>query len=249
MRTLWALITTAALSTLVVWISATASPFMLQAPPPVLAVPDDNQGFEPIFNGKSLTNWEGDTNFWRVENGAIVGETTADKPLERNTFLIWRGGRTKDFELKLEYRLTGGNSGIQYRSVEVPEIGTWVLKGYQADMDSQDRYTGQLFEERGRGFLALRGQSTRLEGEKKVKILGSVGDAAALKGHIKAGHWNHFHIIARKNVLIHIVNGHVMSTAVDDDEENRSSDGVLGLQLHQGPPMKVEFRKILLKQM
>ena len=129
---------------------------------------DDHTGFESIFDGKTLKGWDGDTAFWRVENETIIGESTAEKPLKANTFLIWRGGQPKDFELKLEYRINSTNSGVQYRSVELPEVGKWVLKGYQADIDFQNTYTGQLYEERGRGFLAMRGQMTRLQqGNKK----------------------------------------------------------------------------------
>jgi hypothetical protein len=96
---------------------------------------DDNSGFVPIFDGKTLKDWDGDATFWRVENGEIVGETTAEKVVKLNNFLIWRGGTVKDFELKVEFKLSGTNSGIQYRSVELPDVGKWVLKGYQADMD------------------------------------------------------------------------------------------------------------------
>ena len=96
---------------------------------------DDNAGFVPIFDGKTMNGWDGDPTFWRVENGEIVGETTPEKVVKMNNFLIWRGGKVKDFELKIDFRLSGTNSGIQYRSVEMPELGKWVLKGYQADMD------------------------------------------------------------------------------------------------------------------
>ena len=97
--------------------------------------PDDNAGFVPIFDGKTLNGWDGDPRFWRVENGEIVGETTPEKVVKQNNFLIWRGGTVKDFELKVEFRLNGTNSGIQYRSTELPDVGKWVLKGYQADID------------------------------------------------------------------------------------------------------------------
>ncbi|HEX5081926.1 MAG TPA: DUF1080 domain-containing protein, partial [Blastocatellia bacterium] len=112
--------------------------------------PDDHTGFEAIFDGKTLNGWDGNPAFWRVESETIIGETTAEKPLKANTFLVWRAGQPKDFELKLEYRINSTNSGVQYRSVELPEVGKWVLKGYQADIDFQNTYTGQLYEERGR---------------------------------------------------------------------------------------------------
>jgi hypothetical protein len=228
-----------------------------QAPPgarPKPAMPeplawDDRTGFQSIFDGKTLQGWDGDPAFWRAENGAIVGESTAEKVLKTNTFLIWRGGEPKDFELKVEYRISSTNSGIQYRSVEVPEAGRWVLKGYQADIDFQNTYTGQLYEERGRGFLALRGQVTYIPPGQRPRVIASPRSGDELKGLIQATDWNQFHIIARGNVLIHILNGHLMSQAIDDDVPNRALSGLLGFQMHTGPPMKIEFRGIWLKNL
>ena len=139
----------------------------------------------PIFDGKTLQGWDGDPAFWRVENGAIVGETKPGAMPKQNTFLIWRGGSPGDFELEAEYRLTGGNSGIQYRSVELPDI-RWAMKGYQADIDAAQQYTGQIYEERGRGFLALRGQTARVEAGAKPVVVGSLGGDAELKSAIQA---------------------------------------------------------------
>lgn len=209
--------------------------------------PGDHAGFTPIFNGTSLEGWDGDPAFWRADAGTIVGESTAEKPLKSNTFLIWRGGQPKDFELKLEYRMNSTNSGVQYRSVELPDVGKWVLKGYQADIDFDNQWTGQLYEERGRGFLALRGQSTYIGDGQKSRIIGSLENGDALKALIKSNDWNQVHIIARGNVLVHIVNGHVMSMVVDDDTKARAASGLLGFQMHTGPPMKVELRNIYLK--
>lgn len=207
----------------------------------------DTAGFTSIFDGKTLTGWDGDPAFWRVEDGVMVGESTVDRPLPRNTFIIWRGGRPANFELKLSYRMNATNSGIQYRSVEAPEVGQWVLKGYQADIDFQNTYTGQLYEERGRGFLAMRGQSTWIGAGAPARVVGSVGDGDALKAHVKVNDWNVFHVIARDNVLVHILNGHVMSVAIDDDPTARAMQGLIGFQMHTGPPMKVEFKDIVLK--
>lgn len=209
---------------------------------------DDATGFEPIFDGKTLNGWDGDTMFWRAENNSIIGESTAEKPLKMNTFLIWRGGQPKDFELKVQYRINATNSGVQYRSVELPDVGKWVLKGYQADIDFQNTYTGQLYEERGRGFLALRGQVTQLQAGKKLQIA-TLRGGDDLKDYIKIGDWNQLHIIARGNRLAHILNGHFMAEAIDDDTSGRALSGLLGFQLHQGPPMKVEYRNVWLKNL
>jgi hypothetical protein len=216
---------------------------------PRLPAPDDNAGFQSIFDGKTLQNWDGDSTFWRVENGAIVGQSTAEKVLKQNTFVIWRGGRTKDFELKVEFRLTGGNSGVQYRSAPLPEVEKWVLKGYQADMDAQGQYTGMLYEERGRGFLAERGRITRIAAGGERKLVGTPGEGDELKALIKSGDWNQLHVIARGSTVMHIINGRLMSLCIDEDPKGRSMDGLLGFQLHQGPPMKVEFRNVLLKNL
>jgi len=209
---------------------------------------DDHSGFESIFDGKTLKGWDGDPQFWRVEDGIIIGESTAEKPVKLNTFLIWRGGEPRDFELKLEYRMNSTNSGVQYRSVELPEVGKWVMKGYQADIDFQNQYTGQLYEERGRGFLAMRGQMTQLQPGKK-KVVANLRSGDELKALIRANDWNQVHIIAHGNVLTHIFNGHLMAQAVDDDAANRAMGGLLGFQMHVGPPMKLELRNIWLKNL
>lgn len=167
---------------------------------------------------------------------------------KQNTFLIWRGGAPGNFELEAEYRLTGGNSGFQYRSAELPQIH-WAMQGYQADIDAEQQYTGQIYEERGRGFLALRGQASEIETGAKPVAIGSLGSAAELKNAIHSQGWNDYHIIARGNVLIQILNGRVMSMLIDDDTANRKMDGLIGIQLHTGEPMKIEVRNIRLKKL
>lgn len=214
--------------------------------------PLTEEGFRPIFDGNSLHGWDCDPDFWKVVDGAIVGQSTLDHQPKQNTFCIWKGGEPGDFELKAEYRLTGvhdGNSGIQYRSVELPDVARWVMKGYQADIDLAQRYTGQIYEERNRGFLALRGQIAEVPDGKKAGAIGSVGGDAELKKFIKDGDWNEIHIIARGNTLIQLINGHVMSILVDDDTANRKMKGEIGIQLHRlpGAAMKMETRNIRLK--
>jgi hypothetical protein len=221
-----------------------------QATQPSMPDPYDfanRAGFKAIFDGASLAQWDGDPSVWRVEQGTLVGESTAEKPLSANTFIIWRGGEPRDFELKVEYRMNAGNSGIQYRSAEMPRAGRWVLRGYQADLDFENRWTGQLYEERGRGFLALRGQSTHIANGGTPRVVGTVESADALKALVRVNDWNAFHVVARGGMLMHIVNGHVMGVAVDDDTKQRALRGLIGFQMHTGPPMKVEFRNVWLK--
>lgn len=214
---------------------------------------DDHAGFEAIFDGTSLKGWDGDPTFWHVENGAIVGESTPARRLTQNTFLIWRGGEPKDFELKCEYRLTATNSGIQIRSVQLPaggDIGKWVMKGYQADIDYQNQFTGQIYEERGRGFLAMRGQAVYVADGARPRVIGNLQQSAdELKAIIKPDDWNQVHIIARGNTILQILNGAVSSIVVDDDTKNRMMSGLIGFQMHVGDPMKVQFRNIWLKRL
>jgi 3-keto-disaccharide hydrolase len=210
---------------------------------------NDESGFQLIFDGKSLQGWEGDTNYWRVENGCLVGEITPDKLLKQNSFIIWRGGETRNFELKVEYRVSArGNSGINYRSVPATN-GPWAMRGYQADIDGQNRYTGQNYEEKGRTFLAMRGQITRLTEGNLPQIIGSLGATNDLVAAIKSEDWNEFHLLADGNVLTHILNGRVMSVVIDEDQKNRKLDGLLGVQVHVGPPMKIEYRNFRLKKL
>ena len=198
--------------------------------------PLDETGFVQIFDGNSLDDWEGDAR-WQIVDGVITAENTAENPLQRNTFLIWRGGAPADFELKLDYRLTGGNSGIQYRSRELEGDG-FAMAGYQSDMDADLRYAGMIYEERGRGFLAPRG----LFNYRGVGVSGTIatlGDAEELADAINIDDWNAVHIIARGNTIVQIYNGRVMSILIDDDTEGRAMEGLIGLQLHTGPPMKI----------
>jgi len=208
----------------------------------------DEKGFIAIFDGKSLKGWEGDTVYWRVKEGKIVGEVTPETILKRNTFLIWREGTTGDFELKLEYKVSaGGNSGINYRSFEVDGV-PFALRGYQCDIDGKDEWSGQNYEERGRTFLALRGQITQIsEGEKPIEI-GALGGKDQLVAFINKEDWNECHLIIRGNTLVHLINKHVMSIVVDNDITNRKNEGLLGVQVHVGPPMKIEYRNIRIKK-
>lgn len=215
----------------------------------------DNQaatGFKQIFDDRTLNGWDCDASFWRVENGAIVGESKIDHQPKQNIFCIWKGGQPANFELRLQYRLTGvndGNSGIQYRSIERPDIAKWVLQGYQADIDLKQTYTGQIYEERARGFLSLRGQLAHAIKNEKPAVLGSVGGNDELKSFIKPDDWNDVDIIARGNILIQVWNGHLMSELIDDDTSARKVQGEIGIQLHRLPncAMKIEVRNIRLK--
>lgn len=219
---------------------------------PLAAVePPADAGFVSLFDGKSLDGWEGDPTFWSVKEGAIVGETTAEHPTKGNTFLIWRQGTVDDFELALQYRLTGGNSGIQYRSKDLSDKqqGNFVVGGYQGDFEAGTTYSGILYEERGRGILAKRGERITIgaDGTKSAGV--PIGKTEDLQKAIRQGDWNEYRIVAKGNLVQHFVNAQLMSETFDEQPAKRMHEGVLALQLHAGPPMKVEFKDIRLKRL
>jgi hypothetical protein len=226
----------------------------------------NQDGFVQIFDGKTLNGWEGDTQYWRVENGNLVGEITPATLLKTNSFIIWRGGKPADFELTLDFKITkSGNSGINYRSVALIDV-PHALKGYQADIDGANRYTGQNYEERARTTLAYRGQKVIVKPfdnttqpaslKEHIKnnawtettVTGSLGDSDSLKAKIKMEDWNTCRLVIKGNHLQHYINGILMSDVTDNDTVNGKSEGLLGVQVHVGPPMKVEYRNIMLKQ-
>lgn len=208
---------------------------------------DEDAGFEQILTEETFDNWNGKLDYWRFEDGVLIGEVKEDGLLEENTFLVWEQ-EVKDFEFKAEYRISPeGNSGINYRS-ETVNGQEDVLKGYQADLDGPNKWSGQLYEEKGRAFLALRGQITHIGKDNVPDEIGSLGEKEELGEIINQDGWNEFHLIARGNTLIHMLNGRVMSVTTDDGTK-KAGEGLLGLQLHQGPAMKVEYRNIRLKEL
>ena len=210
------------------------------------ALADD--GFVPIFDGETLDGWDGNPEIWSVEDGAITGRTSAEKPLTSNTFCIWRDGEVGDFVLRLDMKMEGGNSGIQYRSFEKPdEWGQWVIGGYQADFESGDNFSGILYGEKFRGILARRGQRTVIGDDHKPTVVEQFADAADLQQYINKDGWNSYEIRAQGFTFTHIINGHVMCEVTDEDEAERLSSGLVALQCHVGPPMKVQFRNIRLR--
>jgi len=213
-------------------------------------------GFTSLFNGSDLSGWRGNPRLWSVEDGAITGRTgeTAETKIKHNTFLVYTNDSVDDFELRLSFKIMGGNSGIQYRS-QVQGEGEFgpIVGGYQADFEAGTTYSGILYEERGRGILAQRGQVTRLvadpdnPGKHKVEVVGSVGDTKDIQAVIKPGEWNDYIIIANGNQLTHLINGRVTVSVVDEHAAGRRKSGVLALQIHVGPPMTVQFKDIRIR--
>ena len=218
-------------------------------------------GFTSMFNGKDLSGWEGLPGAWRVIDGAITAESTPDKPCKQAHYLMWRGGKPGDFELRLDFRLegAGGNSGIQFRSRELPD---WDTSGYQADIEYGDQWTGCLFEHT-RGGVAMRGEKVAIdkEGKKTVspvaapeKVQKLIADktgqgqtlslSAALLQQVKMGEWNTYTIIARGPEITLKINDIVMCQVVDQQAGVAAKDGVIALQMHPGPPMKISFKNL-----
>ena len=200
-------------------------------------------GFKSLFNGKDLTGWGGRTNHWSVEQGAITGTTSKENPAKGN-----------DFELRLSYRFSSdwGNSGIQYRSADK---GNHVVHGYQADMEVGKDYSGILYEEGGRGILAKRGEKVVIRahaekaGKHKIEVTGSVGVSSEIQAAIKAGDWNDYVVVAKGNHLQHFINGKQTVDVTDEHEAKAARSGILALQIHAGPAMKVQFKNIRIKSL
>lgn len=210
------------------------------------SVAQADDGFEKIFDGKTLDGWKGNDAFWSVRDGAITGQTTAENPTKGNTFLIWQSGEVGDFELRLKFRIEGGNSGIQYRSADK---GNHVVHGYQADIDSTLNYMGILYEEGGRGILALRGKKVEVTDSGEKKELGATVPEKEILDSIKKGDWNEYVVIAKGNQIIQKINGHTTVELTDNQTDKAKASGILALQLHAGPPMFVQFKDIELKKL
>jgi len=214
-------------------------------------VPFTLLGEQSLFNGKDLAGWDGNPIHWSVEDGAIVGVNTKENPTKGNTFLIWKGGNLKDFDLTLECKIDSGNSGIQYRSFIKPgEHDGWRIGGYQADFESGDKYSGICYGEAFRGILCMRGDRTTLSRDQSGKLVKSVekiGETTKLGLSIKKKDWNTYRIVADGFRFEHYINGEKMCELIDNDEKERRAEGLLAFQVHAGPPMKVYFRNIILK--
>jgi hypothetical protein len=206
--------------------------------------------WESLFNGKDLTGWKGKPDLWSVKDGAITGYTKDGKIPGGNSFLVWEGS-LKDFELKVQFKIVGGNSGIQYRAKAVDKPEDFHISGYQADIDGSKGmgYFGILYEERGRTILTLRGTKTWIaaDGTRHEK---SVEDAAALLKAIKVTDWNEYHITAKGNHLTHVINGKTFAETIDFQADKRAAEGLLAFQIHAGMgEMTVQFKDVKLKKL
>jgi len=207
-------------------------------------------GFKSLFNGKDLAGWVGKPELWSVQDGTIQGKTTKENPLKGNTFLVYTNHEVRDFELRLSYKIVGGNSGIQYRS-KVVDSNNWVVAGYQADFEAGKTFSGILYEERARGILAQRGQKTVIEddnGKPKIMVTGTLGKSEDIQAKIKNEDWNDYVVIAKGNHFQHFINGTQTVDVTDNQEAKAAKSGIVALQLHAGAPMTVQFRNIRIKE-
>ncbi|MET2986100.1 3-keto-disaccharide hydrolase [Aureibaculum conchae] len=197
-----------------------------------------------LFNGKNLDNWRGDARVWSVEEGSIVGRTTDEIKIDKNTFLIYESSFS-DFELNLKYKIVGGNSGIQYRAKVLGE-DDFAVAGYQADMEAGIQYSGILYEENGRGIMALRGEKITIneDGKKTVEQFEKSENIQAI---INQDQWNNYRIVAKENHLQHFINGKKTIDVIDREISKKSDGGVIALQVHKGPNMVVYFKDIIIK--
>ncbi|MDB6007472.1 MAG: heme-binding protein [Prosthecobacter sp.] len=199
-------------------------------------------GFKPLFNGKDLTGWDGNPELWSVEDGCITGKTTGPEQLAYNQFLIWRGGRVKNFELHAKIKQRGNNPGIQYRSKELPENGKWSIGGYQCDIHPATPNNAMVYEEKGRGIIVQNGQGVVIDPEGKRWL---VSEHEPVK--VDIAEWHEYTVIAQGNHLIHKIDGQVTIDLLDFEESKRSFEGLIAFQIHRGPAMNVQIKDVMLK--
>lgn len=218
--------------------------------------PPEAPGMKSLFNGKDLTGWDGDPRLWSVKDGVIHGETTEENPAKGNTFIIWKDGTTKDFELRLSFRCNAANnSGIQYRSKHITEgkVGNqWVVRGYQHELRNESQLpnvAGFIYDEGGkRGRIILVGEEATWEKEGKKLIKSDLIDAAGYKKLFKLDDWNDVVIIAKGNHIQHYLNNTLLIDFTDNHPEFALTEGILALQLHAGKPMWAEFKNIRIRE-
>ena len=212
---------------------------------------EKNAGFVLLFDGKSLDGWDGEPNIWSVVDGAIVGQTeaTGPKKLNYNSFLTYTQREFGNFVLRFDIKISeSGNSGMQYRSWMMPGAQPYRVAGYQADFDGKHAYSGILYGEGFDGILCKRGEETYLDDKHKPQLVRRFAEDAALKKELKVEDWNTYEVTADGFTFTNKINGHLMSICTDKDEVKRKATGLLAIQAHTGPPMKVEVRNVRIKE-
>ncbi len=201
-------------------------------------------GFVNLFNGKNLSGWSGDDAYWSVEDGAITGVT--DGTLKMNRFLSWKGATIRNFDLQVKVKVTpGGNSGLQYRGQMRPDLGLDVVSGYQCDVVANvPEYNGMLYEEKGRRILSHTGEKVIVDPKGQPWIVGNM----EVK-EFAPDEWHDYRVLVEGNHHQHWIDGHQTADLIDFDEAGRSLDGVLAVQVHVGPAMKIQFKDFKIKHL
>ncbi|HEV7223738.1 MAG TPA: DUF1080 domain-containing protein [Pirellulales bacterium] len=233
-------------------LGALSAPRALFAEDAPATAPPEPAGMQSIFNGHDLTGWDGDPRLWSVREGAIRGETTAENPAKGNTFILWKGGKTKDFDLRLSFRCNAANnSGIQYRSKHITEGkpgNAWVVRGYQHEIRNEIKLpsvSGFIYDEGGkRGRLCLVGEQATWEASGKQVVDAGLIDQGGFEKLFKLDDWNDVAIVAQGHRIRHYLNDRLILDFTDNDPQLALSEGLLALQLHAGKPMWVEFKNV-----
>jgi len=204
------------------------------------------EGFTSMFDGKDLSGWDGATRFWKVKEGAIIGETK--KTSKQTIFLYWKGGEPADFEMRCRFRISGmeANSGIQIRSQKVP---SWDALGYQGGLDVSGYSVGHLylFGRKPLGTFAQRGNSVLIDSVGNRSVSNFASPVKLLDAY-KRGDWNDDWIIAKGRKVTVTLNGILMCKVEDYEQKNFLPKGIIALQLHSGEPMRVEFKDLRIRQ-
>lgn len=202
------------------------------------------EGFQSIFNGTDLSQWDGSPTYWSVKDGCMTGVT--DGSLKHNRFIVWKGGELKNFELRVKVKVTpGGNSGLNYRSQARPDLGEEVVTGYQCDVvpDRAD-YDGMLYEERGRRILAHSGEKVIIDIKGQPWVVGIL----PVK-EFKSNEWHEYRVLVQGNHHQHWIDNHATVDMIDLDVDKRKLSGILGVQVHVGPAMTIQYRDFFLKHL
>ena len=226
---------------------------------------DEHTGYKQIFDGKTFNGWDADPAIWRIENGVMIGETFEGRPIGNN-YIVYRGDKMRDFDLKLQMRIEkGGGGGIQYRSVtgvpwsrpqpagQPPYDLKYMMTGPQADFwfpvnKYAASYSGQWYSENTmQGILAYRGQVTQALPGQTNRLVANIGDIKALGGYVNANEWNDYEVIARGGVMMHIMNGQLMAVFIDDNKDSvNNQPGLIGFEI-ESQPCKISVRDIWLR--
>ncbi|MDZ4687953.1 MAG: DUF1080 domain-containing protein [Planctomycetaceae bacterium] len=240
-------------SSLMLTLLAVACPLLAQDAP--LKAPPEPASMQKLFNGKDLTGWDGDPRLWSVKDGVIHGETTEENAAKGNTFLIWKDGVLKDFDLRLSFRCNAtNNSGIQYRSKHLTAddkpSNEWVVKGYQHELRNELKFPNTssfIYDERGkRGRMCQVGEVATWDADGKKVLKSDLMDEAEFAKVFKLDDWNDVVIIAKGNRIQHYLNGRLILDFTDNHPELALKEGILAVQLHGGKPMWTEFKNIRL---